>query len=74
MRSTDPYGELLEPPKEPSKEYAAFDGGVDLSRIGFSRGVQTRKAIRRRDGTEDTGHREGQVEFQTDTVEASGKS
>lgn len=62
MQGLDPYGELLEPPKEPSKEYAAFDGGVDLAKMGFAPGGQTRKAVRRKDVTEASAGQDGAAE------------
>lgn len=67
----DPYGDLLEPPKEPSKEYTAFDGGVDLSRMGFTSGIQVRKAIRKKDGAEAYGQQEAAEETSAGVAEAS---
>ncbi|CDJ30589.1 LOW QUALITY PROTEIN: uncharacterized protein EMH_0006870 [Eimeria mitis] len=48
----DPYAALLEPPKVPAKEYATFDGGVDLVKMGLAAGAQARKVIKKTDETE----------------------
>lgn len=58
MGDLDPYGDLLEPPKLPPKEYATFDGGVDLAKLGLASGGQTRKVIKKADGTEPSAQQE----------------
>lgn len=44
----DPYGELLEPPKSPEKEYTSFDGGVDLVKMGLASPGQTRTTLKKK--------------------------
>ncbi|KAL8434524.1 hypothetical protein Efla_000040 [Eimeria flavescens] len=70
MHGIDPYGELLQPPKEPSKEYASYDGGVDLARMGFAPEGAARKAIRRRDGAQQH-DKEGLAGTSPESLEAS---
>lgn len=46
----DSYNSILEPPKEPSKEFAAYDGGVDLVKMGLAPSSdQTRKAVKKKE-------------------------
>lgn len=65
----DPYGELLQPPKEPSKEYATFDGGVDLARMGFAPTGQTRKVVKRKEGVETASQQEGSADSASAVME-----
>ncbi|KAL8453464.1 hypothetical protein Emag_001837 [Eimeria magna] len=71
MHGIDPYGDLLEPPKEPSKEYAAYDGGVDLARMGFASEAVAKRAIRRKEGAEGQDVQEGSAGSAPATLEAS---
>ncbi|KAL8433568.1 hypothetical protein ACSSS7_003787 [Eimeria intestinalis] len=72
VHGIDPYGDLLEPPKEPSKEYAAYDGGVDLAKMGFASEAVAKKAIRRKEGVEGQDVQESSAGSATATLEASG--